>query len=495
VATQESSGSSGSDAPKSGPIDVFTSYSHEDEALHVELAKHLKPLEREGIIHLWHDRRITAGKEFAREIDDSLNRAGMILLLVSPDFIASEYCWGNEMKRAMERHEAGEARVIPIILRPVDWHQTPFGKLLALPKDGKPVTSWDNQDAALLDIAGGIRTAAADLGVAAQSSPALTLEIRGVAYTTEYRGVIIQVDIGNRDTDAHQITRCSLEIPSLGMTLEHVPGPQHLIGGPPWLPRAPISLEPRKPTRGSLFFPAGMGPLRDGLPEEPLPAKLRVDFFLEPAIEREVEICTFETLEKMERSAGTRPADEPKPGTGTRAPSPAEKLRVAAERREQEMAKKQEEQRRRENFERAAFDAAPKEFEALAETLRQRGEALNEEHLPGVPVLKFEPVNHRLDAGSTYSIELSPYAQLRSFTARLFVGLHPSAHQSHAELPIIETTSRQFRAHADEQGFSWVDEHGMKWTPERIVDFALDKFTDLLSAEPDYSGGLDEDGF
>lgn len=144
------------------PIQIFVSYSHQDEALHNELAKHLTPLEREGVIQRWHDRQLTAGAEFGDEIDASLNRADIILLLVSPDFIASEYCWGKEMKRAMERHEAGEARVIPVILRPVDWHKMPFGKLLALPKDGKAVTNWSDLDTALLDVAKGVRLASSE---------------------------------------------------------------------------------------------------------------------------------------------------------------------------------------------------------------------------------------------------------------------------------------------------------------------------------------------
>src|SRR6185295_11964315 len=78
-------------------------------------------------------------------------------LLVSPDFIASDYCWGKEMQCAMDRHTSGSAVVIPIILRPVDWHTAPFGTLLALPRDGKPVTTWTNRDDAYLDVAQGLR--------------------------------------------------------------------------------------------------------------------------------------------------------------------------------------------------------------------------------------------------------------------------------------------------------------------------------------------------
>jgi hypothetical protein len=90
--------------------------------------------------------------------------ARIILLLISADFIASDYCWDVEMKRAMERHECGAARVIPIILRPIDdWRNAPFSKLQALPKDARPVTTWPNQDEAFVDIARGIRAVAKEL--------------------------------------------------------------------------------------------------------------------------------------------------------------------------------------------------------------------------------------------------------------------------------------------------------------------------------------------
>ena len=113
-------GSSSRGSQAGFPLEVFYSYSHEDETLRDELAKHLSLLEREGIVHSWHDRKIGAGKELGEEIDAHLEGADLILLLVSPDFMASEYCYGKEVKRAMARHEAGAARVIPIILRPFD---------------------------------------------------------------------------------------------------------------------------------------------------------------------------------------------------------------------------------------------------------------------------------------------------------------------------------------------------------------------------------------
>ncbi|MCC5670462.1 toll/interleukin-1 receptor domain-containing protein [Nostoc sp. CHAB 5784] len=138
-------------------FEVFFSYSHRDKELRDKLANHLSSLKREHVISTWHDRDINAGSEWAREIDGHLNSAQIILLLISADFIASEYCFDIEMKRAMERHEAGEACVIPIILRPADWAGTPFKKLKVLPEDGKPITTWDNLDAAFLDVTQGIR--------------------------------------------------------------------------------------------------------------------------------------------------------------------------------------------------------------------------------------------------------------------------------------------------------------------------------------------------
>src|SRR5215469_389768 len=138
------------------PITIFFCYAHEDEALLKRLQMHLKPLQRGKLVDvLWHDRDISAGMEWQREIDNHLDTAQVILLLISPDFIASDYCYGVEMQRAIERHERGEARVIPIILRSVYWQPLPFSELQVLPADAKPVISaaWHNQDEAFLNVA------------------------------------------------------------------------------------------------------------------------------------------------------------------------------------------------------------------------------------------------------------------------------------------------------------------------------------------------------
>jgi hypothetical protein len=138
---------------------VFFSYSHKDEELRDQLEIHLSMLKRQGLIESWHDRRISVGDDFAGKISEEVERADIILLLVSPDFLASKYCYDVEMKRAMERHHAGQARVIPVILRHCDWFSAPFGKLLAAPKDAKPVRAWPDLDEAFLDVVRSIRAA------------------------------------------------------------------------------------------------------------------------------------------------------------------------------------------------------------------------------------------------------------------------------------------------------------------------------------------------
>ena len=143
---------------------LFFSYSHADEALRDQLEKQLAMLKRQGILEIWHDRRIAAGSVIGHAISEELERADIILLLVSPDFLASDYCYDREMQRAMERHTAGEAVVIPGILRACDWHGAPFGKLLATPTDGRAIRQWPDIDEAMLIVAKAVRAAAERIG-------------------------------------------------------------------------------------------------------------------------------------------------------------------------------------------------------------------------------------------------------------------------------------------------------------------------------------------
>jgi hypothetical protein len=145
------------------PIRLFYSYAREDEVFRHALDKHLSALKRTGVIAPWHDRRIVPGVDWAREIDQHLKDAHLILLLVSADFLDSDYCWGVEMKRALEMHRTGSARVVPVMVRPVDIEGVPFANLQALPGGAKPITEWRNVDTAWADVAKGIRAAALDV--------------------------------------------------------------------------------------------------------------------------------------------------------------------------------------------------------------------------------------------------------------------------------------------------------------------------------------------
>ncbi|MEH2026501.1 TIR domain-containing protein [Nostoc sp.] len=141
------------------PIDVFISYSHKDDDLLSEFVTHLANLRRQGKITAWYDRAIEAGEEWEAQIKGRLESARIILLLISPPFMGSDYCYDIEMQGAIARHNQGTARVIPIILRPCDWKDSPFSKLQVLPKDAKPITQWSDRDAAFLNVVEGIRKA------------------------------------------------------------------------------------------------------------------------------------------------------------------------------------------------------------------------------------------------------------------------------------------------------------------------------------------------
>jgi tetratricopeptide (TPR) repeat protein len=144
-------------------VKLFISYSHRDEALRQQLDKHLAPLKRQKVIEAWHDRQIPAGTEWANEIDENLRNADIVLLLVSPDFVASDYCSNTELEIAMSRHQQGAAIIIPVVLEPCDWSWLPFAKFQAFPKDALAVTSWPNQNEAFLNVATGIRKVAQDI--------------------------------------------------------------------------------------------------------------------------------------------------------------------------------------------------------------------------------------------------------------------------------------------------------------------------------------------
>ncbi len=175
------------------PVKIFCCYAHEDEAFLNKLKSHLKPLQRQGLIEIWNDRDISAGTDIEKEISLQLNSAQIILLLISSDFMASDYCYGIEMQRAIERHNRGEARVIPIILRPVYRQGTPFSVLQVLPLNGKPIierSSRHGREKAFLEVTIGIKEACDEIEKRGSNNSLSVNEIWDGKDTTPYRQTV-----------------------------------------------------------------------------------------------------------------------------------------------------------------------------------------------------------------------------------------------------------------------------------------------------------------
>lgn len=141
----------------SAKLNVFLSYAREDEEMKNELDKALAMLKQNEKIEVWHDRKVVAGQDWDEAIKKELAVADIILLLISPDFNNSKTIWENELKTAMERHDKGLSRVIPVILRSCEYADMPYAKLYPLPSGGMPVKKFSDRDTAWTEVAKGIR--------------------------------------------------------------------------------------------------------------------------------------------------------------------------------------------------------------------------------------------------------------------------------------------------------------------------------------------------
>lgn len=137
---------------------AFVSYAHQDDQYRIELEKHLSTLRHDGAIETWSDKCIVAGQEWEKEIFDALEKSDLVLLLISPDFLNSDFCFRREFQRALERHRNGTSVVVPIILRHCDWKSTPVVQFQALPTGARPIKSWDDPDEAFNDVVQGLRS-------------------------------------------------------------------------------------------------------------------------------------------------------------------------------------------------------------------------------------------------------------------------------------------------------------------------------------------------
>ena len=188
-------------------VEVFCSYSHKDEQYRREFEAHVSLMKRQNLIQIWQDRKILGGGDWAGEIDAHLNTANIITLFVSADFLASDYCYDKEMMRAMDRHAREHVPVVPIIIRQCDWHDAPFGKLQAIPTDGKPVSSWNNSDEAWTEVAKLFKLtvkvvlerihdkAAAELNTARTKSPGSRVYRHGVEVISDVTEKIASIDV------------------------------------------------------------------------------------------------------------------------------------------------------------------------------------------------------------------------------------------------------------------------------------------------------------
>lgn len=156
---------------------VFVAYARKDSDLREQLEAHLIALKRDGLATVWHDGHLGAGMAWRDTVLSQLEAAEVVLLLITKDFLASEFCYGVEMTRALARHDASTAKVVPVICRPCDWTTTPFAKLQAVPTDARPVVAWPDPDDAWLDVALQLRASLnqANMGAAPPQEPIIRM--------------------------------------------------------------------------------------------------------------------------------------------------------------------------------------------------------------------------------------------------------------------------------------------------------------------------------
>lgn len=194
------------------PLQLFISYSHADEPFLSDLEKHLSTLKRENLLATWYDKKIVPGSNWEGEIDGALENSDIIVFLVSPDFVASEFCIEKEVAAALEKHSRGEVVVIPIVVRPVDWLSTPIGKIQALPKNASPVSVWNDKDQAWLEVVKGLRLAISDLNIRREESfskplfsninDALLSEVERIEILYSHEGNVTGIPTGLHDLDS-----------------------------------------------------------------------------------------------------------------------------------------------------------------------------------------------------------------------------------------------------------------------------------------------------
>ena len=213
------------------PVSIFISYSQKDEDFRDELVKHLRVLERTGIVTSWHDRRILPGSDWSSEIDQHIEQADILLCLVSANFIDSDYCWEKEMKRALARYHAQQAVVIPILIKPVAWGHTPLAAIQGLPIGLLPVSSWPNRDdawrsivEAIMEVSQGIygarRRALESLEAASTNPNIVPPELAEALEFLRYAN-FLPAEGGSQQVNLNDLTLLRVHAPALAKDLEY----------------------------------------------------------------------------------------------------------------------------------------------------------------------------------------------------------------------------------------------------------------------------------
>lgn len=136
---------------------VFISYSHCDEHYKNRLDKALYALKRNNRITVWEDRLLVAGQAWEQELFEKLEEAEVILMILSDDYIASDFCYSREFKYVLDSHKRKSKVLIPIIVRPCSWQDLEFGAIQAVPKDGTPINTYTNEDLAWHEVVQAIK--------------------------------------------------------------------------------------------------------------------------------------------------------------------------------------------------------------------------------------------------------------------------------------------------------------------------------------------------
>ena len=172
-------------------LHLFFSFVKQDQSYLDEIEKGLTMLKRQGYISIWDERMISAGAEWRREVEEHLDLADIILLLISQDYLNSDFSYEIELKRAMERYNAGGVRIIPILINPCDWKQSPFSQLQVLPKNLKSVSEWQDQQAAIRDIVKNVQIAVEEILIGRDTKRILTTK---AILTTNSSSTLSQLD-------------------------------------------------------------------------------------------------------------------------------------------------------------------------------------------------------------------------------------------------------------------------------------------------------------